>query len=537
MKTYGSYIAGVEAPAEQWLHWIRSCALFDDAFGAIALKRALDSGAAPDAEDSRICGRIALTTEEQSLEALRAARAAQAQWARRPLSERMHLGHEVHRRLKARKDEFIDVLVAEGHPYRLAEWEVAGAIQGSSPQTLAFNASMMEQRSEHLGREVRLVRKPDGVVGLVPPRNAAASNSLLGVHALIAGNTVIVKAPRSTPYGVTWAWRELVVPVLEEMGAPAGTLGIICGDPEMIIDQWVESPELDDLIYFGGSARGIELGKRLIAHGKKPVLELAGNDGVLVWRDADLPLAARALAECFYGSSQICMVPKYALVHPEVIDELTALLQKEIAGVRPGRPESRDALLSPVLSSEEFDTVLAQALDAGAELVQGGSRMNEVGDADISGIFLQPTLLRVPGLALAGGLRAVREETFYPMLPLVRLEESGPQARCTDAERLQEAIDFMNANPYGLRNSLWSGDPEHVEAFCRQMRNGGLLKINDSHIGFVPGLPTHGGTGLTGGPHGECNFPMLRTSSLQGISIATGVHPPQSVFDSALPPA
>jgi hypothetical protein len=65
-----------------------------------------------------------------------------------------------------------------------------------------------------------------------------------------------------------------------------------------------------------------------------------------------------------------------------------------------------------------------------------------------------------------------------------------------------------------------------------RVHNGGLLKVNDSHIGFVPFLATHGGTGLTGGPFGELNYPLLRTSHLQGISIASGILPRTAVFES-----
>src|SRR5262249_10201585 len=99
-------------------------------------------------------------------------------------------------------------------------------------------------------------------------------------------------------------------------------------------------------------------------------------------------------------------------------------------------------------------------------------------------------------------------------------------------EMLRGCLQFMENNPYGLRNSLWSNDPGIASEFCDHLSNGGVLKVNDSHIGFVAAMPTHGGTGLSGGPFGECNFPLLRTTHLQGISIATAVTPRRAVFDS-----
>jgi delta 1-pyrroline-5-carboxylate dehydrogenase len=98
---------------------------------------------------------------------------------------------------------------------------------------------------------------------------------------------------------------------------------------------------------------------------------------------------------------------------------------------------------------------------------------------------------------------------------------------------LDEVISFINANKYGLRNSFWVKDEVVIEQLVTRVSNGGLLKINDSHIGFTPWLATHGGTGLTGGPFGELNYPLVRTSHLQGISIAEGVRPVDAVFESA----
>ncbi|SDG03725.1 Acyl-CoA reductase [Lentzea fradiae] len=531
MKTYPSYIAGQDVPTDKWIYTIRASSLFADAFSAIRLKRELAGAGEPDTTDERIVGRVALTSAEQCRQALRAARAAQPAWAAMPLETRLRFGRLFHERAIARREEFIEVLVAEGHPRRLSEWEVAGVIQGTAPETLAVNARMMEQR-EHIGdREVRLVRKPDGVVCLSPPQNAAASNSLLGVPALIAGNSLVVKAPRSAPYGVAWAWRELVVPSLQDVGAPDGVLNIVCGVPNVLLDQWLASDDVDDIMYFGGSERGIEIGKRCVEHGKKSVLELAGNDGVLVWEDADLGNAAQAVAECFYGSSQICMVPKYVIAHPRIADEFIERVKTIVAEIRPGRPEDPDVLLSPVLRTTEFFSVLDEAVAAGAELVHGGQRIAEDGTPDSSGVFLQPTLVRVDGYDSADKLRAVRSETFYPLLSIVVPGVDVP------GDAFGEALRFMNGNPYGLRNSLWSEDSALVERFCAELSSGGILKVNDSHLGFVPGLPTHGGTGLSGGPFGEVNFPMLRTSHLQAISIATNVSPRSRVFESALPPA
>jgi acyl-CoA reductase-like NAD-dependent aldehyde dehydrogenase len=524
IRSFCSWVGGVDLPAERWVHVVRSSAYLEDPFAAIRLKRELDRGAEPDWMDKRLAGRVAKALPGQWGEALTAASDAGRAWAATPMSRRGEFAAELQQTLIERSAELVDVLVAEGHPRRLAQWEVAGAIQGVERSSLNNLEEMFERRVHSEGREIRLVRKPDGVVCVSPAQNAAAVTSLLGINALLAGNTLVVQAPRSAPLGVFWAWRELVAPLLQGW-APLGVVNVICADSAALIDSWLASPKVDDIFFVGSSERGMRLAQRSLAAGKKAVLELSGNDGVLVWRDAEVELAAKALAECFHGSGQLCMVPKYALVHPRVADHVIARLVENIRDIRAGLPEDPATLLVPVLRTADFAEVLAEALDAGGELVTGGLRVNHQGIPDEAGVFIQPTVVRVPGLEVASTLRAVREETFFPLLPVV-VPDDGP-----DDELLDRMLDFMEDNPYGLRNSLWAQDPEVIETFCQGLRNGGILKANDSHIGSAPHLPTHGGTGLTGGPYGDLSHIAARTSRLQGISIATQVNPRHDVFE------
>lgn len=531
MRSYPSFINGRDAEQEEWVHVVRVSAMLTDPVGALTLKQELDQGAvSPDPDDDRLAGRVGVTALEQSEKALEAARRAQPEWASVPLEDRCAFAVAVHEAVRKAADQFVDMLVLEGHPRTLAQWEVTGIIHGTNPETVQVNMEMMHQvRHSKDGRENHLVGKPHGVVCINPPQNAAASNSLMSVGALAAGNAVVVKAPRAVPLATVWAHRELVAPLLDKFGAPPGTLNVVCGHSEPLIKQWLNSPHADSIFFFGSSERGKALELECTKLGKTPILELAGNDGVLVWEDADAELAAQAVAECFYGSAQICMVPKYVIAHPNIADRLIAEVLKIISEFRPGLPENDDVLLSPVLKSQPFFDVLSSALNDGATLLTGGERIDLDGTPSSDGLFLAPTLLRVDSLSLAERMEAVREETFFPLLPIVVPRSNGNR----DA-LLQDCLDFMERNPYGLRNSLWTNEVSKnvIDSFCR-LSNGGILKVNDSHVGFVPGLPTHGGTGLTGGVYGEANFPMLRTTRLQAISIATGVQPPARVFDHA----
>jgi acyl-CoA reductase-like NAD-dependent aldehyde dehydrogenase len=496
-----------------WTYVVRASALIADPQRGFNLKRGLELGSieTPSAEDREdVVARCAWGDGTHNERAIAAAARASEVFSRFTLSQLFEIGADFYRQLLARADELVEILVHEGHPRRLARWEVSGVVHGLDEPTREWYHRQFKESFTVDGRDLQLVRKPDGVVCINPPQNAAASNSAMGCLALLAGNTLVVKVPRSTPTGVMFVYREIFQPVLERHGAPPGTLNLISGDTQRTLKQWLRSPDVDDVLFFGSSNSGLTFGNDCFAAGKKPILELSGNDGFLVWRDADLERAAQTLTECFYGSSQICMVPKYAIVHPDIAEQLIARFLALVATIRPGYPEDPNVVLSPVLKQDQFFDFLSEARQAGCPILTGGQRVGVDGRPDPGGFFLQPTVIRVNGLAGARELSCVREETFFPMLPIIVPTEGGP-------ELLEQALRFMNANPYGLRNSLWSTDEHVIETFISGLSNGGLLKINDSHIGFQSILSTHGGTGRTGGPTGELNYAILRTTHLQGI--------------------
>jgi acyl-CoA reductase-like NAD-dependent aldehyde dehydrogenase len=523
IPTYLSHVGGRDVDSARHLHTVGTRAVLDDVFASLTLKRRLDSG--EDLPAAGVFGRCAVADEQTVAAATDAAAEAAPEWAAAPLATRMALGDLIRERVLARRTELVELLVAEGSPVTLARWQLGGLLELFSRETLDHCAAQLHWNTRHGNRELTIRRVADGVVCVQPPQNAPAASALFGVTALLAGNAVVVRAPRSAPLGVMFAMRELVLPALTELGAPPGTLNFFCARPGPVLRAWLDSPKVNDIFYTGDVERGLELERECVARGKKPILELAGNDCVVVWRDADLDLAVEALTECFYGSGQICMVPNQVVAHPDIAGPLLAKLATAASAIRPGYPDDEGVLLSPVLRSERFFGYLRDALDRGAGLVCGGRRLEIDGEPSDTGLFLEPTVLRVDGLARCREIAAVREETFFPLLPVV-VAEPGPGL-------LDRVLDHVNSNRYGLRNSLWAGEETVIDRFVARTRNGGLLKINDSHIGWLPYLPTHGGTGLTGGAFGEANYPVLRSSHLQGISrTTTRIRPRDAVFDA-----
>lgn len=519
MLSYSPYINGKDVEGVGWTYVVKASAYLRAGRETFRMKRQLELGRHEGEIPDDVVGRVGRCNAEHNREAVRAARAASREFGRTPLAIRAKMLNDIHNAVVTRVGEFEELLVAEGHPRRLARWEISGVLRGCDPATIEWYTTQLHQTYDFQGRTVELVRKPDGVVCINPPQNAAGSNAGLGILALLAGNTLVVKAPRSSPLSVAWFYREIVVPVLEQYGAPAGTVNVISAGANEVLDSWLDDPDVDDVFFFGDSVAGLRLGEECVRRGKKPILELAGNDGFVVWRDADLGAAARALLESFYGSSQICMVPKYAVVHPAVADEFLATLVPLVEALRPGFPEDETTVLSPVLKTDKYFDFLSEAREAGAAVLCGGRRIDVDGEEAADGVFLQPTVIRVDGLADSRKLSAVREETFFPLLPVV---VPGGGDAADDADLLNTVIEFLDDNEYGLRNSVWTGSREVADEVAGSLRNGGMLKINDSHIGFTSYLSTHGGTGKTGGVYGEMNFVGLRTSHVQGISWGNG---------------
>lgn len=502
----------------QWVYVLSTHAVLDDSFTSLRLKRKLEAGTLSPAEapPGVLAGRVAVAEQETVEDALVAAAEAAEIWRSVPLSTRFDGWMELlHQTFKEHEDEFVRLLTLEGHPLELTKWELSGMRELTRRETADYLRGQMWQEFSVDGRRNIVRRQADGVVCITPPANAPLVSALLGCMCIPGGNAAVVRAPRTAPFGVTSALRNLIVPILDELGAPPGLLNVVCGHPGPMLDTWISSPHVDDVMFFGDVPSGLKIERRCVEAGKKPILELAGNDVVLVWKDADLDGAADALVESFYGSGQLCMIPNQAVVHPDVADDLIARVVKKARALRPGHPDEAGVLLAPVLRHDKFNQFLSDAVDRGATVVTGGEGIQIDGTRDSSGFFLEPTVLRIDGLRLreARELDVVRHETFFPLLPVV---VPGP---ADDDTLLDSFIEHVNANLYGLRNSLWARDESVIDRYVSETVTGGLLKVNDSHIAFTAPLPSHGGTGLTGGAFGEANYPVLRTTHLQGVSI------------------
>lgn len=431
------------------------------------------------------------------------------------LDSRVKIVNDIHNLLKEKEEEFIKLLSIEGHPYRLAKWEIEGMLKGTDEKTLAFYKDNIEKT---IGRDdnefLSCIRRPDGVVCLATPKNAPSSISVIGVFALLGGNAMIIKPPLSVPLSTIYFWKEIVYKALRRNNAPLGTVNIITGNSHNIMQEWIKSPYVNSIIYIGDSRKGTEIGKQIYAGGKKPILELSGNDIMIIWKDAPIEEATDSLLDSFLGSTQICMVPKLALIHEEIHEKFKNRFIEKVKMIKPGLPSNSDTRLAPVGKIKEFSNTLKDALQKGAILLCGGNRIDWKGEYDLKGQFVQPTVLDIKiENPYIKNMLCIKEEIFFPLLPIIMVNGH------TDEDIWDKIVKFANKHEYGLRVSAWTQSPNCIERFVKEISNCGILRINSSHIDFSLYLSNNGGVSKSGGPFGEMNYIWQKTTHLQGISI------------------
>ncbi len=468
-------------------------------------------------EDSKeaneyIFGKYCLGDSEINQFAIESAYKAFQEFRKVSLATRKKLLLDCYDLLLKKKEELIKIMIIEGHPRKLAEWEFEGMRMGTCPETIDF---YFKQARHEIGRYNKEIlywsRKPDGVVCMTTPANASASDSYNGILVLVTGNTIVVRPSLGAPLSTLFLWREVVYEAIVKNNCPLGTVNLVVGNPKKIMDEWLESVYVNDIVFFGDSKRGLEIGTKIFRAGKKPILELSGNDILVVWKDGDLNKASDSLLDCFLGSTQICMVPKISLIHHKVYNDFSRTMIEKTKTIKASLPTALDTILAPVGKIKDYFDFLNDALAKGAKILYGNERINYLNCPDPEGVYLRPTLLEVPDINKAIEMRCVKEEIFFPLLPLIVV--TG-----TDEEVFKKIIQFVNKHNYGIRTSLWISSAKYTRKFAKQLDNCGMLRINSRHIAFSPYLSTHGGTCKSGGPFGEMNYFWQKTSHLQGVS-------------------
>jgi aldehyde dehydrogenase (NAD+) len=266
-------------------------------------------------------------------------------------------------------------------------------------------------------------------------------------------NRIVLKPSEKTPLAAY-----LLADVLYEAGLPGPMLSVVTGDPREIADELLTHADVD-LVTFTG---GVPIGKYIAAKAvyKRQVLELGGNDPIMVLDDADLDEAATLAANGSYkNSGQRCTAVKRMLVHAKVHDGFVERLLAKTRAVKYGDPLDPATDMGTVIDEPaaiEFETRVKDAVTRGAQLLHGNERR---------GALYAPTVV----------------DRVAPDMPLVKQETFGPVSPVITFNTLDEAIAIANSTAYGLSSAVCTN---RLDAITRLVRE---LNVGTVNVREVPG--------------------------------------------------
>jgi aldehyde dehydrogenase (NAD+) len=320
---------------------------------------------------------------------------------------------------------------------------------------------------------------PLGVVGTISAFNfPVAVYSWNAFIAAICGNVNIWKpSPKAPLCGV--AVQKIVNTALENEGLPAAFFLINDGS-NTLAERFVDDPRIDLLSFTGSCAVGKQVGARVAARMGKSLLELGGNNAIIVDEHANLELAIPAIVFGSVGTAgQRCTSTRRILVHRSRFNEIKSALASAYAQVRIGDPLAEDTLMGPLIdasSVERIESALAAVTDAGGEVLCGGERIKGPGN------FITPAI-------------AVAENDW----DIVQTETFGPLLYVIPYDSLDDAIAMQNGVVQGLSSAIFTDNLQNAEYFLSHVGSDcGIANVNIGTSGAEIG-GAFGGEKETGG--------------------------------------
>jgi len=442
---------------------------------------------------SPIDGAALGAVHEASAEDMRAAvaRAHQAflQWRNVPAPKRGELVRLFGEELRAHKAELARLVSLEaGKVSSEGEGEVQEMIDicdfavGLSRQLHGLTIA-----SERPGHRMMEQYLPLGVVGIISAFNFPVAvwawNSAL---ALVCGDTCIWKPSEKTPLTAlaTQALFEKAVARYQANGggAPAHLSQLLNGGAA-VGEAMVDHPQVALVSATGSTRMGRAVGPRVAARFGRCLLELGGNNAIIVTPSADLDLAVRGILFGAYGTAgQRCTTTRRVIAHGSIHDELVNRLDKARAQLKIGNPMEAGNLIGPLIDQAAFDAMQQALAAARAQggAVSGGERA--LADACPQAWYAVPALVRMPAQT-----EIVKHETFAPILYTLKYES------------LEQAIALQNEVPQGLSSAIFTNDVREAEAFMSASGSDcGIANVNIGTSGAEIG-GAFGGEKETGG--------------------------------------
>lgn len=293
-----------------------------------------------------------------------------------------------------------------------------------------------------------------GVITAITPFNHPVNQvAHKVVPSIVTNNRMVLKPSEKVPFSAI-----LFADILYEAGLPPEMLSIVTGDPREIADELLTNEHVDLITFTGGVAIGKYIANK--AGYRRMVLELGGNDPLIVMEDADIDEASSlAVAGSYKNSGQRCTAVKRMLVHEAVADRFVEQVVAKTEAWSYGDPSDKKVDMGTVIdepAARFFESRVNEAVAQGAKLLVGNKRR---------GALYSPTVVdRVrPEMLL------VKEETFGPVSPIIRFKN------------IDEAIRISNGTAYGLSSGVCTNRLDYITRFVSE------LEVGSVNVREVPG--------------------------------------------------
>ena len=435
--------------------------------------------------DNSIIAKVTVTTEEEFESVVSEASNAFKDWKKIPAPKRGEVIRQLGNKIRDVKAE-LGLLVSYemGKSYQEGLGEVQEMIDicdfavGLSRQL--YGSSMHSERPEH-----RMYDQyhPLGVVGIISafnfPTAVWAWNAAI---ALVAGNTVIWKPSEKAPLcGV--ASHKLLADVLEENNYPSSISNLVTGDYK--IGEKMTSDNRIPLVSATGSIRmGRIVGQAVAKRFGKSLLELGGNNAIIITPDADLELSIKTSVFGAIGTAgQRCTSTRRLIIHESIYDNFLAKLKSIYSNIKIGDPLDENNHMGPLIDTLAVDTYLnaiEQAKKEGGKMLVEGKKLNKAGME--SGCYVSPSIAEVEN-----SYEIVQNETFAPLLFVMKYKT------------LDEAVELQNGVVQGLSSAIMTTNLREAELFLSQQGSDcGIANVNVGTSGAEIG-GAFGGEKETGG--------------------------------------
>ena len=408
--------------------------------------------------------------------AIARARAAQPAWAATSMKARAAIVERALGIVLEMQDEIIDTVVAETGKARTDAMSMEIFAVADSLCYYAKNAGRFlapRKRRVHgligLMKQLRIVYKPLGVIGLITPWNGPFVLLMnQATQAILAGNTVVAKGSEVAPFSAY-----LAQTIFTRAGLPEGVLQVLLGDGET--GAAIVRGGVDKVSFTGSVTTGRKVAQECASRLIPCTLELGGKDAMIVCADADLERAVDGawLGSCMNSGHYCCGTERIYVVE-QVYDEFLQRVLEQGKHLRQGQHHGWDEDIGAIFWDRQLAIIEAQVEDArakGASILMGGRR-----NPELAGLYYEPTVIT----GVDNRMDIMCEETFGPILCIQKVASE------------EEALALANDSEFGLNGNVWTRDKDkgyHLAAAI----DTGSCSVNDMAMSYgIPAAPFGG---------------------------------------------